>query len=882
MVSGGRRRSPQAPRVALGGLVHAVPDIPAHLVDRPRLTTLLDVAARQRLTVVVAPPGYGKTVLLSHWARSQRRPPVRWLTLEPHHDDPLTLLEHLSTAVSGLHPGPARAGSRRSRRPLQPRVRARLLSTLLSRLERLPPTTLVLDDFHHLSDPIALDLLAELFDHAPRSLHVIAASRVDPPLPFFRMHDPGVLFQLRQEDLAFTVDEAVALVRRVAGIELTNAQAAALVERTEGWVAGLQLAALALPDRPDVERFVELFAGDDRAVADYLTERVLTNLPEHLRGFLSTTCHLDRMSAPLCDLVTCRDDSRSVLDELERRSLFISAVDSDRVWFRYHRLFRSYLRSHLRDSCPTSEATVLRTAAEWHRDHGDLDTAVDYLIRSGSWSQVLDVVDAAGTAMVQHGRASTVAAWLDSVPSVHRPPGNALDLAEAAALLAGGELHRARPLLDELAARHGTSRADRAGIHLLRAWGALRTGELNAAVADAQLASVEARSLGDDDAIPSLFGLARDAAELGSAADVVQGAALVHLGRFAEARPLLRVDDDAIHARWQLLSLGARALLEAWSEQLELAEHLSHRARRLGEQVELAHDPACVQAAVAAAAVARNRGELDLARAELDAASAALLCEDERLTAADLLNERALLALAEGDAGACLTVLADQSVTATRAVATAGRRPAIEADVYLTLGDLERAARALARTPDDAPDVAGARVRLELARGDLPAARRVVAGWPEAPAGDHTVGHLLAMAVVEHLDGQEARAERHLDEVVRRAELEGNVGMFRWPEARTYVRSRYRSAPTTFLRAVVEQPMATPKATAVAQLVEQLTEREHLVLQLLPTRLTNAEIAQSLGISLNTVKTHLKHVYRKLEVEHRSEAIAAAERFGLL
>ena len=865
------------------GLAFAIPESPHFAVERSRLTTLLDVAATQRLTVVVAPPGYGKTVLLSQWARAQRRPPVSWLTLGAEHNDPTALLEDLSEVVATRGPSVAPRDPHRPRRPVHAGVRSRFLNTLTAGLERLPATTLVLDDFHQLSNPVVIDLLGELFDHAPRSLHVIAASRVDPPLRFFRLHDPGVLFQLRQEDLAFGVEESTELVHRLTGIELTTSQAAALVERTEGWVAGLQLAALALPGHADVEEFVVNFAGDDRAVADYLTERVLGGLPEDLRAFLSTTCLLERMSGPLCDAVAGRDDSHSMLDQLERRSMFIAALDRDRSWFRYHRLFRTYLRTHLRDARPISEHVVHRRAAEWHRAHGDLDTAVQYLRMARSWDGILEIAASAGTAMVQHGRAAVVATWIGSVPDPERPDHAAVGLAEAAAMLAAGELLRAQPILDELATSAATTAPQRGAIHLLRAWCALRVGALATALAEAERASTVAEDLDPAEEVPMLFGLARDPEEIRVAADVVRGAALVHLGRFGEARRALRTESDTVHARWQLLALGSRALLEAWSERLEPADQLAHRTLRLGGQLGLEDDPACLHAVLAGAVVARNRGELEAARKLLEDASLIALSEDDRLTAADLVNEHALLALAEGDAAACLTALADQASPARgRSFAATGRRPALEADAYLAIGDVERAARSLAEASDEAPDVVGARVRLELARGDLDAARQVVTRWPEEPTRERTPSHLLAMAVVEHLDGEEAAASVHLDEVVRQAELDGNVGMFRWPEARSYVRSRYRSTPTAFLRAVVEQPIATPRPTAVKRLIEQLTEREYFVLQLLPTRLTNAEIARSLGISLNTVKTHLKHVYRKLEVEHRSEAIAAAERLGLL
>lgn len=871
-------RAPQPGSLPVG-LRFALPELPSFAVQRPRLVALLDVAAQQPLTVVAAPPGYGKSVLLAQWARAQHQPPVRWLTLGPEHDDPLVLLDDLKEALAGR--GAPLAGSPLRPGKVHPDVRSRFLADLLAELERIPATTLVLDDFHQLSNALVLDLLAELFDHAPRSLRVIAATRVDPPLRFFRLHEHGVLFQLRQEDLGFNPSETGELVRRLVGVELSECQLTALVERTEGWAAGLQLAALALGAQPRADGFVETFTGDDRAVADYLTERVLRDLPPDLVAFLSSTCPLDRMSGPLCDFVTGRDDSQRMLDELERRSLFITTLDSGRSWFRYHRLFLTYLRSQLHDRGSAEAVLTLQKAAEWHLRRGDLDTAVAYLLQAGCWEDVLRVAATSGPAMLQRGHGSSVAAWIGSVPRSARWDRVGIALDEAAALLAGGELAKAGAALGEIEVRTDATPSQQAVTHLLRAWWALRTGAL-ARAAEAAERAAACLSLAPD-AVPSILGLVKDPHEVCAAATIVKGASLLHQGRFTQARDALDVSLDGLHAQWQLLALSSRALLEAWSERLDPAEQLANQALRFADELEMGSDPATIHALLASAAVARNRGHFDDARRALVAATSTFLPDGDRLTAASLVDEHALLALAEGDAARSLSMLAGQPALAPpggRGPAT-GRRPTVEADVFLSIGDVDRAARSLGTATGDVPGAVAARIRLELARGDLSAAKELAMRCPDATA-EPPLGRMLAMAVVEHLDGDETAAARHLDQVVRQAELEGNVGMFRWHEARSYVRSRYRAAPTPFLRSVVEQPAVAPRPTAVKELVEQLTEREFFVLQLLPTRLTNAEIARSLGVSLNTVKTHLKHVYRKLGVAHRTEAIAAAERLGLL
>lgn len=877
--AGGRSRSRSRPPPRSAS---SVPALPPFAVERPRLTRVLDVAGRQPLTVVVAPPGYGKTVLLAQWLRSRRRGRVRWITLGPEHDDVAVLRDALTQALApsrGASAGGGLATVARAPRRAVPRSRA----SLVEAIEHASPATLVLDDLQQLSNPSALALVADVLHHAPRSLRIVTATRVDPPLHLYRLRDHGVSFQLRQEDLAFSCAEAAELVRRLVRVELPEAQVRALVERTEGWAAGLQLAALALPARRDIEHFVTDFIDDERAVADYLTEQVLGDLPPHLLDFLVSTCELDRMSGPLCDHLRGRSDSRSILEELERRSMFVTALDDERSWFRYHRLFRAYLRTHLAEAGTSSRAEVLCRAAEWHRVLGDVDTAVGYLAAAGRWEEVLELASDAGVAMVGHGGASAVAGWFGMVPDSARHRRRvSVAIDQATALFSCGRLLEVQPVLDGVAA--AASDAERAVLDLLDAWRALQLGRLDRALCGTDRAVAAASRLDDRDEVPTALGLLEGAADVARAATIVRGAALVHLDRFPEARAALGSSLDGLHGRWRLLSLGSLALLEAWSGQLDRAEECARQVLRLAEQLGREVDPAVVDATLALAVVTRSRGHLDAARRLLQHASSAVRPGDGTLRPAGIVDEQALLALAEGDPAAGLAALAARPSGRARGVGgpVIGRSATVEAEVSLANGDLERAARALSDTPPEAPDVVSARVRLELARGDRAAARTVVGDWPEATAREEPLEHLLATAVVEHLDGDERVAERHIDEVVHLAELDGNVGIFNWHEARSFVRSRYRTTPTPFLRAVVEQPVPSGSPAEVEELVDQLTEREHLVLQLLPTRMANSEMAESMGISLNTVKTHLKHVYRKLGVEHRRDAITTAERLGLL
>lgn len=309
------------------GTHYAAPAVPATAVARPRIASLLDIALHQRLTMVVTPPGYGKTVLVSQWAASHPRQRMRWLTLRAEHDDTAAFFRELRAAlIDDADHAP------RGRLAVDPS--SSLVDDLLDDLERLPPTTLVLDDFHALSDAALLDELATLVEHAPRSLQFVLVARSDPPLRYYRLGLTEALIELRQEDLRFDHDEASRLVRTVAGSDLGAAQIDALLARTEGWVAGLQLAALSLRGRRDVDEFIERFAGDDRHVADYLTEQVLERQSPDVHDFLLATSVLDRMSAPLCEFVTGTTGAHAMLDELDRRGVFISHVDGSRDWYR--------------------------------------------------------------------------------------------------------------------------------------------------------------------------------------------------------------------------------------------------------------------------------------------------------------------------------------------------------------------------------------------------------------------------------------------------------------------------------------------------------------------------------------------------------------------
>ena len=874
-----RKRATDA--VPRGDVSFEPPAVPALAVARRRIVSLLDLALHQRLTMVVTAPGYGKTVLLAQWAAAHPRQRIRWLTLTAAHNEAATLTRDLGSALGTKRP---RSWPETAPRPGVRGAPPPTVAALLGDLERMPPTTLVLDDFHVITDPALLDDLATFIEHAPRSLRVVIATRVDPPLRYYRLSLSDAVVELRQEDLAFTDDEASELLRRLTDAELRPSQLEKLMARTEGWVTGLQLAALSLRGRTQVDDFVDAFAGDDRYVADYLTEQVLRRQPEDIRDFLLSTCVLDTMTGPLCDFVTGKPGGAVMLEELERRSMFITPLDTRRLSFRYHQLFRALLRQHLHEGSPGREQVLLGRAAAWHLARDEHDKGARYLAEAGAWDQLLDAARVHGRDMLARDRAGAVAEWIEMAPLAVRAGDIPVALLEAGSLIMGGDSSRALEALDAVEApgeRGPLPAGERLVARFLRACAALQHGDCPEAVAAAQATLTELHAARGAP-LPDVLGLTDTLDDIAVGAGAVKAAALVYQNRFSEARVSLDAMPEPRHAMWQTSAAGARALLEAWSGNLGAAERSATAALSLADKIGVRPGPSTIDAYLALAVVARERGDLDRVRSLLADADRVPRSARRRIVDTLVASEQAQLALAEGQPAAGLTMLASRRLgEPTVPAALVSYRRAVEGELLTAVGELNSAARALDAAPVITSDVVAGKVRLAVERGDLQLARRLIDGWPETPVPRAGLERLLWRAIVDHLEGHAEPALRAMALVVAEAEREGNIGLFRSNQALGPARALYRSNPVPFLRAIVDQPIASVRAKPVKELVEQLTEREYAVLPLLPTRLSNAEIAETLGVSLNTVKTHLKHIYRKLGVTERSAAIAAAERLHL-
>jgi LuxR family maltose regulon positive regulatory protein len=414
-----------------------VPQRRPGLLPRPRPLERLAAGTGRELTLVCAPAGFGKTSLLGDWARQARRP-VAWLSLDAGDDDPVRFWRYVAAALdrAGIAVGERLAPLLRGPQPASLET---VVTTLVNELAaRSEEVTLLLDDYQLVQAPPI---------HA--GLALVLASRADPPLPLARLRVRGQLAELREHDLRFTVEETAALLRERSGLELPASSLAALAARTEGWVAGLQLAALSLHGHPDPAGFVASFSGSDRYVLDYLAEEVLDRQPEPLRAFLLETSVLERLSGPLCDAVRGRTDSQRLLEQAERANLFLVPLDSQRRWWRYHHLFADLLRARLRQTQPERVAGLHQSAAAWCDGNGLVDEAIRHALAAGDQVWAARLVERHFDALLRRAEGATVDRWVAWLPAELVRSRPRLLVAQAVWALLGGRVEEAEPLLEQ-------------------------------------------------------------------------------------------------------------------------------------------------------------------------------------------------------------------------------------------------------------------------------------------------------------------------------------------------------------------------------------------------------------------------------------------------
>ena len=880
-------------------------------VPRPRLVERLDEG--RGLALVCAPAGYGKTVLLADWAR-RGRVPVAWLSLDAGDNDPARFWRHAVAALDRACPGIAARVSPLLGPPA-PRSFEAAVTALINELAAQGDgdgQLLVLDDYHVIDSASVHASLGLLLERRPPGLHMVLASRADPPLALARLRARGQLAEIRAGDLRFTAGEAAALLGRLAagpGSQLPLEAVAALADRTEGWAAGLQLAGLSLRGQRDVAGFVAAFAGSHRYVLDFLAEEVLERQDEQVRGFLLETSVLERLSGQLCDAVTGRAGSQAVLQHIERAGLFLVPLDEVRGWWRYHHLFADLLRSRLLEQQPGRVPGLHRNAASWYQQRGLADDAIRHAVAAGDTTWAARLIEQHFDAVFSlRGEAETVQRWLAALPADLVRSRPRLLLAQAVMAAMGNRLAACELLLDQ--AERALAAADEEPFE--PSVGRADSGLANAPALIAMLRGTLAGFHRDAEAM-AMF-TARAEAELGEddrqLSYLIQfnrGAAEWLCGRLTQAE---RVIAPAIAA---LRSAGLTTIAAWGGYQLARNQRaqgrLDEAARTAQEVLDITvlpgrpPDPGAGPGYVALAEVAYQRNDLDTALRQVTEGIA--LCRQFVHTAplSAGLATLAWIRQAAGDPAGARAAIGEAVQTAPV--------PARWARLLLSQGDLAAAARWVQDCglgADDEPDFPREQGHLVLARvllaQGLPGQALALLDRLHAAAAsqDRTgsmieIGALRALALAAR--GEEADAIDTLAGALTLACPQGYVRVFadEGPPMAALLGKLIAQrggaiaagVPLGYLarlhRAVGAEAVPAPgrgAAAAVPGLAEQLTSRELEILTMLAAGRSNKAIAAELVVSLDTVKKHVSHLLAKLGAASRTEAVARARELSLI
>lgn len=878
------------PATRAASLQYAPPP-PRAAVIRPDLFDVLDAGRRDLLTLVTGPPGAGKTLLLSSWLRERPSAgPVAWLSLEPSDGRPIRFWREVVDslgAVTGRELGPPQG--------LTDTIGDEFLAWLGATVDALPvAVTVVLDDFEQLHSRLVTESLDRFLRFPQNGLRLIIASRIDPGLSLQRLRLDRRLTELRSSDLALSVDEARQLFE-LSELALTDEQVAMLHERTQGWAGGLSLAALSLHDHPDPAGFVRSFTGDERTVADYLVEEVLHQQSGEMHDFMLRTSVVDDLEPDLAAALTGHDDAGRLLVALEHSNGFLLPLDACRRHYRYHPMFLELLRGQLRYRMPDAYALQHRRAARWFAARGCPATAVRHAVAAGDVTSAAELVADHWLSLVVHGEAAELSGWVDGLSSRLVAGSAELALAGAGAALALERLDQAQAYVQLADARAGSVPAKRrARFSLSRSVVAMMEGrvrgdyEATRTAARKVLSGLQSSGISGDSTAVAHLNLA--VAEQWTAEPTAD-----QMARLEQALVLARREScDYI----VLDCLGQLALFKALAGALHEAERLGQSATQLAARSGWDDLPPAATAFLSRAIAHFNWSELEDADRYLRAAENAARRSQSRTTIALIALFRALVDARSDVVAATRMVHAarndiDRWELPRTLAAAAGF---FEASLLADAGQADRARAALVRDgiATAAPvEAAVVHARLALADADVGAALAHLEPFVEGRcAAQHpacAIEALALAAVARQLSHDEAGALELIETALDQAQPEG----YRLPllavgaplldllKRRVRAGTRQRTLAGEII-SLLEDRADTDGAEPRRILLDPLSDREEAVLRYLPTVMSKAEIASELFVSINTVKTHTKNIYRKLGVGTRTEAVRRARHLNLV
>ncbi len=905
-----------------------IPKARSDLVRRTRLEEQLNANQKVKLTLISAPAGFGKTTLLCDWAQDVERS-VAWISLDQGDNDLTRFLSYVVMALQGIDGSFGTHILEMIHSPKPASIESILISLINRATEFFDPLYLILDDYHVITEKAVHEAVVFLVDHLPSSMQLVLSTRADPPWQIARLRARGELIELRSRDLRFTRQEARQFLTKVMGFDLEEDELTALELRTEGWIVGLQMAALSMREQDDISGFIRAFTGSNRFILDYLMEEVLERQPPAIQDFLLRTSVLERMNASLCDALTREretgdwrlgtgesDDSnlqspissQQILEHLEQSNLFVIPLDNEREWYRYHHLFSDLLRSRLQQVEPRLLTDLYGQASDWCDANGFMVEAVGYALAAKNYERASQLIEGNALNMINQGELTTVLGWFSDFPQEILEARPWLRIQHAWALLYLGRIEAAEGQIQEVEDLLGDkgsqiSEAQHLKSHIL----ALRAniGEIR----------------GDR---PLAARLAGEALELLPESELMMRSSLLMLRSFSlqwsgKYKEAAQVSEEAVALSRSIgnqdvivMALNDLAALQIYQAKLHDAFATCEKALEMDREsserdgavpirsigvthlymsrvlLEWNNLDAALETVLKGLDLRKQWGGMDievignvdlirtyLARGDLEKAQEAILrskAASPEVAALQLPVAEALVFLAMGDAAAAIHVIEKRGVHISRAI-DLGSLPS-----YPVL------AKALIRDG-----------RMEEALELLEQLQEVV---EERKLTRYLIDALIQKAMAMQIQGEDEKAINVLEEALTSAEPEGFVRIFINEGAsmgKLLQMLRARGFKMSYVNKLLielenetkeEGPMTKALAPGVditqASLVEPLTERELQVLHLLRTDLSAKEIADELYVAVSTVRSHIKGIYSKLDVHNRLEAISTAKDLGLI
>jgi LuxR family maltose regulon positive regulatory protein len=873
-----------------------IPRPRSNLVSRPRLTQRLNAGLDGRLTLIAAPAGFGKTTLLSEWIPQSPRC-VTWLSLDEGDNDPARFWAYLIASVQQIHPDLGQSGLVLLQSPQSLPITV-IITSLINDIAESPDSfCTVLDDYHFIDTQSIHEGMAYLIDNIPANYHLVLTTRVNPPLPLARLRARDQLSELRARDMRFRADECLTFLKEMMDLNLSAEEVAALETRTEGWIAGLQLAAFSMQGAEDVDGFIQAFTSSRRYIVEYLLEEVLNQRPQGTLEFLLQTSILDRLSGPLCDAVTCRSGGQAMLEKLEQANLFITPLDEEDIWYRYHHLFAEILQARLQQNSPEMPAELHLRASTWYEQNGFLDQAVNHILESGDWPQAINLIERVGLVAIKGGEFYKYKSWMDSIPTseITHHPRLYVDFAWTTAL--DGDLDAAENMLTAIEPEVQDDPDLRVDWLSAKVWAARGRGE------EAQAIDLALEAL----AQPVSGNLVSRYILLISLSLAYWHEGMITEAASAAEEALHFAESDGNWHVWALL-LARIALAKATCGDLLGAEKVYLHALNKPPDAPDFAGGGLVQQNLAALYYEWNELEKALSYAKQGLEYSQITGYGEVWV--NSLRQLAYIYQAMGDAEQ-----ANQSLDQAERVFHTHNLPQIffsflaasRFQVALYQGDLEGASNWIDQIQGGYggsfhyPKISLEPAKLALAQGKKAWAGEYLSQtYGQASQKGVRYAQIEIRMLQALAASDEEKSLEYLSEALVLAEPEGYVRTF-FDEGEPMrqllleYKSIYERKPVNQIdqeshrllayadRLLFAFPQSIPFGRTESESgLDPLTERELEVLHLIEEGLSNQEIADEMVVAISTVKSHINSLYGKLGTHRRTQAINIAREQGLL